>query len=151
MIFTFCSCNDNNNNNNDNDRWNSRFFTLSSLGHELSPTCILKGLGRSGVQIMSNTLGAYQVRHVVCHVVCRDSSTSKSDRVEIAFVLAFHWLKALTDECKTVHLQLFHLACEQKMLYFTVGCLWLDATTKSSFKNLCERVCEYWYGSALCA
>ena len=89
-------------NNNDIDRCNSRYFTLSSLHHELSPTCTLKGPGHNGVQIMSNALGAYQVRRVVCHVVRRDSSTSKSDRVEIAFILAFHWLKALTDECKTL-------------------------------------------------
>ena len=34
--------------------------------------------------------------HFVCHVVRRDSSAIKFDRVEIAFILAlFYWLKQL--------------------------------------------------------
>ena len=42
---------------------------------------------------------AYQVQPAVCHLVRRDSSAVKFDRVEIAFILAlFYWLKPLTDE-----------------------------------------------------
>ena len=36
---------------------------------------------------------------VVCHMVLRDSSAVKFDRVEIAFIwVLFYWLKSLTDE-----------------------------------------------------
>ena len=39
------------------------------------------------------------MQRVVCHVVGRDSSAVKFDRVEIAFILAlFYWLKPLTDD-----------------------------------------------------
>ena len=41
----------------------------------------------------------HHVQHVVCHVVLRDSSAVKFDRVEIAFIFdLFYWLKRLTDE-----------------------------------------------------
>ena len=51
------------------------------------------------MQITSNTLGAQNMQHVMCHMVQRDSSASKSDRVEIAFIsVLFHGLKLLTDE-----------------------------------------------------
>ena len=49
--------------------------------------------------LMCNTLSAYHVHHAVYHLVRRDSSAIKFDRVEIAFILAlFYWLKPLTDE-----------------------------------------------------
>ena len=36
---------------------------------------------------------------VVCHLIRRDSSAIKFDRVEIAFILdLLHWQKPLTDE-----------------------------------------------------
>ena len=39
------------------------------------------------------------MQHVMCHLVRRDSSAVKSDRVEIAFILAlFYWLKPLNNE-----------------------------------------------------
>ena len=38
------------------------------------PTCTLKWPGCSQVHIMSNTLGAYHVQYIVCHMVERDSS-----------------------------------------------------------------------------
>ena len=39
------------------------------------------------------------MQRVVCHLVRRDSSAIKFDRVEIAFILALlYWLKPLTDE-----------------------------------------------------
>ena len=50
------------NNNNDN---NSRFFTVSSLRREPSPTRTLKWPGRNRMQITCNTLSAYHVQHVV--------------------------------------------------------------------------------------
>ena len=50
------------------------------------------------VQIMCNRSSACHVQHV-CHVVRRDSSATKFDRVEIASILAlFYWLKPLTAE-----------------------------------------------------
>ena len=62
-------------------------------------TCTLKWPGRNGVQITCNTSSAYHVQPAVCHLVRRDSSATKSDRVEIAFILAlFCWLKPWTDE-----------------------------------------------------
>ena len=50
------------------------------------------------MQITCNRSNAYHVQHVVRHVVRKGSSTSKFDRVEIAFILAFYWLKPLTNE-----------------------------------------------------
>ena len=52
---------------------------------ELPPTCTLKWLGHNRVQFMCNTSSTYQVQHVMCHLVRRDSSGIKFDRVEIAF------------------------------------------------------------------
>ena len=46
-------------------RCNSRFFTISSLRCELSPTCTLKWPRCSCVQIMCSTSSAYHVQHVV--------------------------------------------------------------------------------------
>ena len=84
--------------NNDN-RAIRDFFTISSLSRELSPTRTLKWPGRSRVQITCNTSGASHVQRVVCHVVRRDSSTIKFDRVDITFILVeFYWLKRFTDE-----------------------------------------------------
>ena len=61
-------CNNNNSNNNNRiQRRNSRFFTISSLRRELSPTRTLKWPGRNRVQITCNTSSAYQVQHVVLH------------------------------------------------------------------------------------
>ena len=82
--------NSNNNNNNSIQRRNSRFFTIPSLRHKPSPTRKLKWPGRNRVQIKCNTQSTYHVQHVVCHVVRRDSSPIKFDRVEIAFILALH-------------------------------------------------------------
>ena len=63
------------------------------------PACVLKSPERHRVQITCNTSGSYHEQHVVCHVVGRDSSAIKFDRVVIAFVIVlFLWLKPLTDE-----------------------------------------------------
>ena len=62
---------DNNNNNNDNDNNDriqssiSRFFTISSLRRELSPTRTLKWPRRNRVQVTCNTSSAYHAQHVV--------------------------------------------------------------------------------------
>ena len=65
---------------------------------EPSPICMLKWPGRNCVQITCIERFS-RAQHVICHVVRRDSSTIRSDRVEIAFILAlFYWLKPLTDE-----------------------------------------------------
>ena len=51
------------------------------------------------MQIKCNTLSAYHMQHVVCHVARRDSSAIKFDRVQVAYIFAlFHWMKRLTDE-----------------------------------------------------
>ena len=73
------------------ERCNSRFFTISPLCCELSPTHNYAPVAR--VQLCAN-----HVQHierlscatccVTCHMVRRDSSAIKFDRVEIAFILA---------------------------------------------------------------
>ena len=57
--------NNNNNNNNNNNRIQrrySRFFTISSQRHKLSPTRTLKWPGRNRVQIMCNTSSGYHMQ-----------------------------------------------------------------------------------------
>ena len=71
-------------------------FTISSLRRELSPTRTPKCPGCNRVQTTCNTSSAYHVQHVMCHVVRRDSSAIKFDRVKIAFIFAvFYWVKFL--------------------------------------------------------
>ena len=95
---------DNNNNNNDknnsNERPNSTVFLQSPHCAAKSPTCTLKWLWSNRAQITCNTSSAYHVQRAVCHLVRRDSSAVKFDRVEKAFILAFYfyWLKPLTNE-----------------------------------------------------
>ena len=59
----------NNNNNNHTKRRNSRFFTISSLRRELSPTCKLLWPRRNCVQSRCSTQSAYHVQYIMCHVV----------------------------------------------------------------------------------
>ena len=74
-------------------------FTFSSLHHELSPTRTLKWPRHNHVKITCNASSAYHVQRGVYHLVRRDSSAIKFDRVEIAFILTLiYWLKPLTDE-----------------------------------------------------
>ena len=81
------------------ERRSSRVVAITSLRRELSPTRTVKRPGRNRVQITCNTPSAYHMQPAVCHVVRRDSSASKFDRAEIAFMLAlFYWLKQLTEE-----------------------------------------------------
>ena len=54
-----------NNNNNCIQRHHLRFFTISSLRHEPSPTRRLKWPRRNHVQIMRNTSCPHHVQHVV--------------------------------------------------------------------------------------
>ena len=83
-----------NNNNNHIQRRYSRFFTISSKRRELSPTRALKWPGRSRVQITCKCPALITCKcHVTCHLVQRDSSAVKFDRVEITFISAlFYWL-----------------------------------------------------------
>ena len=55
----------NSNNNNRIQRHNLRFFTISSVHREPSPTRTLKWPGRNHVQTTCNTSSAYHVQHVV--------------------------------------------------------------------------------------
>ena len=63
-------------------------FAISSLRRELSPTLTLKWPERNHVQTTYNSPRAYHVQHAVCHVVGKDSSAIKFNRVEITFILA---------------------------------------------------------------
>ena len=67
-------------NDNRTERLNSKSLQ-SSLRRELSPTRTLKWPGRSDVRITCHISSAYHVQYVVCHMVRRDSSASKFDRV----------------------------------------------------------------------
>ena len=68
------------------------------LHRELSSTRTLKWPGRNRVQITWHTSSAFHVQHVVCHVVRRDSSAIKFNRVEIELILAlFYWLKPIKE------------------------------------------------------
>ena len=77
-MYTNAICaHDNNNNNSHIQRCHSRFFTISSLRREPSPTRMLKWPGHNRVQIMCNTFSAYayHVQHVVIsRATCRDTS-----------------------------------------------------------------------------
>ena len=81
-------------------QWRSlRFFTISSLRREPSPTRTLKWPRRNLVQITCNTSSAHHVQHVVCYFVRRDSSAIKFDRVKIEFISALSYcLKPLIDD-----------------------------------------------------
>ena len=81
----------NNNKSNRVKRRKSRFVSISSLRIELSPTCTLKWSGRNRVQITCSISSAYEVRGVVCHVVRRDRSGIKFDRVENDSILALFY------------------------------------------------------------
>ena len=78
---TYIDKKNNNNNNKRIEKSNSRFFTVSSLRHELSPTGTLKWPGCSRVQITCNASDTHHVQHIVCHVVQKDISAIKFDRV----------------------------------------------------------------------
>ena len=72
---------------------NSRFLTISSPCRKLSPSS-----QEAWAQSCANHMQHIQrfsraTCHVTCHVVPKDSSAIKFDRVEIAFILALsYWL-----------------------------------------------------------
>ena len=68
-----------------------RDFTIASLHCELSQTRTLKWPGCNRVQIRCSTYSAYHVRYVMCHLVRKDSSAIKFDRVEITSILALFY------------------------------------------------------------
>ena len=89
-------CYNNSDNNNDyNDCTEKHNWRVLQLLHhcELSPTRTPKWPGRNDVQMTCNTLSAYHVQYIVCHVVWRDSSAISFVKTEIAFILAlcFGW------------------------------------------------------------
>ena len=102
LIKSDLSSNDNDNDDGDHiERDTFEISTIFPLRCKLSPACMLKWPGHNGVQIMCNTSSAYRMPHVLCHVIRRDSSATKFDRVEITFILAlFDWLKPLPSEGK---------------------------------------------------
>ena len=75
--------NNNNKNSNDNNRiqrCNLRFFTTSSLCHELSPTYAQVALAQSCANHVQLIKFLSRATCVTCHVVRRDSSAIKFDR-----------------------------------------------------------------------
>ena len=71
------------NNNNNIQRSNSRSFSLLTTSQTVS---------RTFDQMAMAPICENHVQHVVCHVVRRDSSTIKYDRVKKAFLLTlFYW------------------------------------------------------------
>ena len=88
MYIVRCRFNNNNNNNNNGiQRRYSKFFTITSQRRELSPTRTLKWPGLNCVQTRATHRALMTSKcHVTCHLVQRDSSATKSDRVEIAFI-----------------------------------------------------------------
>ena len=77
-----------NNNNNCIERCSSNFFQSPYCAANCFQHLTLKWPRCSRAQITCYISSAYRVQHVVCHVVRRDSSAVKFDRVEIAFILA---------------------------------------------------------------
>ena len=75
---------------------NQDFF--NPLTAQRTPTRTLKWPRHNRVQITCNTSSAYHVQHVVCHVIQRDSSAIKFDKVDIVFLAVFYRLKPLTYE-----------------------------------------------------
>ena len=67
------------------ERRNSRFLQSPNCATNCLQHVHSKDQGCNRVQIMNITSRAYHVQHVVCHVVRRDRSSVKFDRVEIAF------------------------------------------------------------------
>ena len=85
----------NNNNNNRIQRHHSRFFIISSLRRKPSPNTYAQvARVQSCVNHMQHIESLSRAKCcVACHVVRRDSSATKFDRVEITFILAlFYWL-----------------------------------------------------------
>ena len=90
------------NNNNSIQRRKSRFFTISSLRRELSPTRTLKWPRRNRVQMTCNASSAYLVQHVVLRATWYEWTAqllsltelkSHLFELEIAFIWAlFCWL-----------------------------------------------------------
>ena len=84
-------------NNNDNvriQRCNSRFFTISSLHCEMSPTCTLKWPRHNRVQITCNTSSACHMQHaMLCATLYAGTAQLLSlTEFKIAFVWAlFYW------------------------------------------------------------
>ena len=68
------------------------FFTISSQRRKLSPACTLKWPGRNRVQITCKSRATHRALimctfPVTCHLVRRDSSAIRFDRVEIAHLV----------------------------------------------------------------
>ena len=75
------------------DFFQPSYREANSLQHVRS-----SGPVRNRVQVTCNTSSAFHVQPAVCHLVRRDSSAIKFDRVGIAFILALlYWLEPLTD------------------------------------------------------
>ena len=72
-----------------------KILTISSL----CCGCLLHESPSGPGRVKYNTSSAYHTQHV-CHVVRRDISAIKFDRVKnhIYFIFFFYWLKPLTDE-----------------------------------------------------
>ena len=89
----------NNNNNNCIQRHNSRFFTISSLRRELSPTRTLKCPGRNHVQITCSTSSAYHVPHVVLRAMWYEGTAQLLSLTELKLHLFELYFIGWTINC----------------------------------------------------
>ena len=94
MLLIWIKTTKNSNNNNHIQRRNLRFFAISSLSCELSPTRALKWPRRNRANLVQHIKRlSHATCRVTCHLVRKDSSDIKFDKVEIAFIWAlFHLL-----------------------------------------------------------
>ena len=65
------------------ERCNLRYFTISSLHCEPSPTRMLKWPGRYHVQITCNTLSPYHVQHVMLYATWFEGTTQLLNLTEL--------------------------------------------------------------------
>ena len=75
------------------------FFTISSLCHKLSPTHTPPQPQCSHVPLLFITPTAFQVQHIMFHMVQMVSSGFNFDELKLnLFFVLFYWLKLLTSE-----------------------------------------------------
>ena len=80
----------NNNNNHRFERCSSRFSIISSLRHELFPTCTLKWPGHNRVQVTCNTSNAYHVPFATWY---EGTALQSLNRIYTSFILLAEMIK----------------------------------------------------------
>ena len=116
----------------------SRFPTLSSLLHQLSPTRTLKRAASSHVQITRNASGIYHVQHVVWPMVCKDSQGVEFDRVETVFTLAVSARDGIIPLGKAHTRSAPSLSSLPKVPLETVPFVWLNTDRSRPWRVKCQ-------------